>query len=313
MNAALNLQTDRRDQLQSAQTQYEELRWRLAFLRTTGSEPDPEPTNEEVMEWQVRNREHDGLIALNGLSELNHGMTPNLWFEQRFPAQTVQFGPAFLELKQTAKGYTRTTPISINIDFFASALSDYRLGLSIIYFEPDCQFYYIEPIQLLYKPTSPEKLQNLYRGLLVRCALSLTDEVNILNLFHEFRQDKVARQVTQRAKSVLAVDSSFFSPNSPHQRIRGVELTERVARRFVDDLLTSEPGQILRLADAYNAFCNLLRQKELPEIKRSEFKHVVGPLIRQEFKVALRNDLPGLDGSGVRGWKGVKMIQSVPN
>jgi hypothetical protein len=240
-------------------------------------------------------------------------MTPNLWFEQRFPTQTQQFGPAFLELKQTGNGYTKTTPISINIDFFASILSDPQLGLSVIYFEQDQQFYYIEPFLQLYKPTSPEKLQNLYRGLLIRCALSLTDEVNILNLFHEFRQDKVAKQVTQRAKSVLAADSSFFSPTSKHQRIRGLELTERVARRFVDDLLTSEEGQILRLADAYAVFRKLLKQRELPDIKRSEFKQVVGPLIREEFKVALRNDLPGLDGSGVRGWKGVKLLQSAPS
>jgi hypothetical protein len=55
----------------------------------------------------------------------------------------------------------------------------------------------------------------------------------------------------------------------------------------VDDLLTSEPGQILRLADAYAAFRSLLKQRELPDIKRSEFKAVVGPLIKEDFNVAL--------------------------
>jgi hypothetical protein len=92
----------------------------------------------------------------------------------------------------------------------------------------------------------------------------LNDAVDILNLFHEFRQDKVAREVTNRAKSILAVDSSFFSPTSNYQRIRGIELHEWVARQFVDDLLTSELGQILRLADVYAAFRNLLKQRELP-------------------------------------------------
>ena len=89
-------------------------------------------------------------------------------------------------------------------------------------------------------------------------------------------------------------------------------LHERVARRFVDELLTSEPGQILRLADAYAVFRSLLKQRDLPDIKRSEFKAVVAPLIREQFSVALRNDLPGLDGSGVRGWKGVRLVQAVP-
>ncbi|MGA2176305.1 MAG: hypothetical protein ABSH38_15115 [Verrucomicrobiota bacterium] len=78
----------------------------------------------------------------------------------------------------------------------------------------------------------------------------------------------------------------------------------RNARRFVDDLLTSEPGEILRLADAYAVFRCLLKQRELPDIKRPEFKAVVAPLIREEFNVALRNDLPGVDGSGVRGVEG---------
>lgn len=77
----------------------------------------------------------------------------------------------------------------------------------------------------------------------------------------------------------------------------------------MDELLLHEPGQILRLADAYSVFRELLRTRELPDIKRSDFKAVVGPLIRDQFNVALRNDL---DGAGVRGWKGVKLIQTVP-
>jgi hypothetical protein len=56
----------------------------------------------------------------------------------------------------------------------------------------------------------------------------------------------------------------------------------------------------------------MLRDRNLPEIKRTDFKAVVGPMIRDQFNVALRNDLPGVDGSGVRGWKNVKLVQSVP-
>jgi hypothetical protein len=55
-----------------------------------------------------------------------------------------------------------------------------------------------------------------------------------------------------------------------------------------------------------------LKQRELPDIKRSEFKAVVGPLIREEFNIALRNDLPKVNGSGVRGWKGLKLLQTAP-
>jgi hypothetical protein len=148
----------------------------------------------------------------------------------------------------------------------------------------------------------------LYRGLLIQAAKSFSHDVNILNLFVEFRSDKTARAVVQRAKSILAADSTFFSATSLHSRIRGIELHERVARKFVDELLTSEPGQILRLADAHAVFRDLLRAKELPDIKRSDFKAVVGPLITSQFNVCLRNDL---DGAGIRGWKGVR-LQSLP-
>jgi hypothetical protein len=234
--------------------------------------------------------------------------TPNQYFQSLFPSHTAQFGSAFLQLRETEAGKTRVNPISINLDFFASILSDSRIGLSVVYFEPEMQFYYNSAFQPVFKPTSSEKLQSLYRGLLMKAAQSFTKDVNILNLFVEFRSDKIAKAVVQRAKSILAADSSFFSPTSPNQRIRGVEMVERVARRFVDEVLSAEPGQILKLGDAYAVFRGLLKERDLPDIKRSDFKAVVVPLIKNQFNVCLRNDL---EGAGVRGWKGVA-IQSRP-
>jgi len=239
-------------------------------------------------------------------------LTPAIWFAKKFPDQTNQFGCPFLEMRQTScDGFSRVNPVAPNIDFFAAMLGgDSRLGHSVVYFEPELQFYYREPIQNIYKPTTPEKLQNYYRAMMLRCATELGSEVDKLNLFTEFRSDKNAKVVVQRAKSVLAADSSFFSATSPHQRIRGIEMFERVARKFVDDLLMSEPGQILRLADAYAVFRGFLKERDLPDIKRSDFKAVVGPLITENFNVCLRNDL---DGAGSRGWKGVRMIQTGPS
>jgi hypothetical protein len=292
--------------LQSAQTQYGELGWRLAFLRTEGAEPDPEPTREQIVQWYERNGGQDGGMP-------DQTITPNLWFEQRFPSQTEQFGPAFLEWKETGARYAKTTPISINQDFFASILSDSKLGLSIIYFEPEMQFYYIEPMLQLYKPTSQEKLQNLYRGFLIRSALGLGDDVNILNLFHEFRQDKVARGVTNRAKSVLAADASFFSAQSRHQRIRGIELHERLARSFVEQVLERVPGETLLLTDAYLQFCEFLRRRDMPVVNRQVFKQLVPPQIRDQYELGIRNDLHDLAGGGWHsGWKGIRLLEVEP-
>jgi hypothetical protein len=137
--------------------------------------------------------------------------------------------------------------------------------------------------------------------------------VDKLNLFHEFRSDKTARAVVNRAKSILAASSDFFNATSPHQRIRGIELHERLARKFVDELLSADPGNILMLQDAYLAFSSLLKQRELEPLKRSDFKAMVVPYIKDEFNVALRNDLVVDGRQGVRGWKNVALNQTVPS
>jgi hypothetical protein len=78
-------------------------------------------------------------------------------------------------------------------------------------------------------------------------------------------------------------------------------------------MLTAEPGSVLLLPDAYAAFCNYLKQQQHESIKRSEFKAVVIPLIRDQFNVCLRNDLRIDERSGVRGWKNVRYCsQTLP-
>jgi hypothetical protein len=240
--------------------------------------------------------------------------TASIWFAKRFPDVVKNHGVPFVEVRETSRdGFSRVTPISINIDFFAGMLAgDPALNHSVVYFEPEMQFYYREPVQGIYKPTTAEKLQNFYRAMLMRCAQELPHENNKLNLCVEFRSDKNAKAVVQRAKSILAAGSDFFSATSPHQRVKGPELIERIARVFVEQLLTSEPGQVLRLHDAYTSFLRLLKEKNLPEIKRCDFQAVVGPLIREQFDVALRNDLGADEGQGVRGWKNVRLLQTVP-
>lgn len=240
--------------------------------------------------------------------------TPSEWFAKKFPDAARKFGCPLLEMRQSSvDGFVRIVPVSINLDFFAGMLGgDSALGHSVVYFEPEMQFYYLEPLQNLYRPTSPEKLLNYYRAMVLRCAQELNGETDKLNLFQEFRSDKISKAVIQRAKSILAASSDFFSATSPHTRIKGVELHERLARKFVGELLEVESGKILMLQDAYSAFCSLLKQRDLEPLKRPDFKAMVVPLIRDEFAVGLRNDLVVGGRSGIRGWKNVKLNQSVP-
>ena len=239
--------------------------------------------------------------------------TPAEWFSLKFPDAVRRFGCPFLEMRQSSiDGFLKITPVSINHDFFAAMLGgDSSLGHSVVYFEAEMQWYFRDR-DGVYKPTSPEKLQNYYRAMMLRCGQELGGEVDKLNLFQEFRSDRISKAVVQRAKSVLAASPEFFSATSPHTRIKGIELHERLARKFVEELLCLESGQVLLLADAYAHFVKLLKQQNLDVIKRPEFKAMVTPIIQDEFAVGLRNDLVVDGKSGIRGWKNVRLVQSVP-
>jgi hypothetical protein len=58
-------------------------------------------------------------------------------------------------------------------------------------------------------------------------------------------------------------------------------------------------------------FLNLAKQSNLDPLKRSDFKAILVPMVRDEFNVALRNDLVVDGRQGVRGWKNLR-IQTVP-
>jgi hypothetical protein len=245
--------------------------------------------------------------------EQSQPTTPNEWFVQRYPEAYRNHGSPFLELVEQMDGITsQILPVSINYDFFGAVLGGRKdLGQHAIYYELEMAWYFKDS-DGIYKTTTAEKLMNQYRALLIKCAESMPPNVHKLNLFHEWRSDRVCRSIIQRAKSILASSSDFFGVDSPHQRIKGVELQERLARKFVEELLAVESGKILMLQDAYTAFCSLLKQRELEPMKRADFKALVAPLIRDEFQVSLRNDLVMNGKSGVRGWKNVKLNQTLP-
>jgi hypothetical protein len=211
---------------------------------------------------------------------------------------------------QTLNGFTRVNPIAQNVDFFAAALGGApKLGHKVVYVEGEMQFYYFDPRDNLFKPVSPEKLENQLRAMLARCAEEVPDSGNKLKLFVEFRSDRQTRTVVQRAKSILAADETFFSAESSNQRIKGIEAHEKLARVFVEQALERRPGQVLTLTDAYLKFCEYIRERDLPRIDRRQFKSVIAPLVRQQFDVALRNDLIAANQKQNCGWKDLQAIE----
>ena len=229
------------------------------------------------------------------------------WFSTYFPDQ-LPFGCPFIELREMGvDGNQRISPLAPNIDFLAACLGgDKRLGHHVIYFDPDMQFFFYDPAQKVYKPTSEEKLGNLVRALLVRCAKAMPAQVHKLNLFLEFRKDDVVRSVVKRARSILAADESFFSPESKNIRLRGVEVHERIARNFVEQLLSKDPAKILTVTQAYVHFSEYLKRKEMAPLDRRDFKQMMAELIKEEFGLGLRNDLKEQETDKQKcGWKGL--------
>jgi hypothetical protein len=238
--------------------------------------------------------------------------TASVYFGELFPEAAKQYGCPFVEIREALNEYSSVvTPVSINLDFFAAALGgDARLGHSIIYYQPEMQWYYREPQLNIYKATTSEKLQSLYRGLLMRAARDLPAENNRLNLCMEFQNDRTAKAVIQRAKSILAADYSFFSATSPHQRIKGPELHERLMRVLCESMLQPSEGACLTVTAAFNVFCRLAQQRQLGTLKRSLFKATMADLMKEMYGISLRHDVPDALGKHQQAWKGVRLVEA---
>lgn len=233
---------------------------------------------------------------------------PNEWFVQRYPYAYQMHGSPFLLLHEPGNDtYKPIMPVTLNMPFFAQILGGRRdLGHHVIYFEAECSWYF-KDCDGLYKITTSDKLINLYMALMMKCAQDMPNNIKNLNLVHEWRSDKVCKAIITRAKSVLVADSTFFSASSPHQRVKGPEIHERLLMKYVSEALSSEPGNLVMLKDAYEAYCRLVKRKELVPVKRSDFTAMVVPVIKDQFNVSLRNDLVVDGKSGQRGWKNVRL------
>lgn len=239
--------------------------------------------------------------------------TPNDWFGRRFPQQADIYGSPFLELKTPifieSFNFDQIAALSLNYDFFAAILGGEKsLKHHVVYYEPEMEFYFYDPADQLYKTTTSEKLQNQIRALLMKCAQEMPALVHKYNLVHEFRQDKHTRAIVNRAKSILAADQSFFSSTSPHQRIKGPELHERLLRVMVETMLEPCQDSILTVTQAYAMFCKLANDRQLGPLKRSMFKVTMRELISQQFGLGLRRDVPDAQNKQQEAWKGVKLL-----
>lgn len=228
------------------------------------------------------------------------------WFLQMFPTQARVFGSPFLE--QNQPGHGNSNPLSPNLDFLAGCLGgDERLGHRVIYYAAELQFYYFDPRDHMYHATTDQKLGNLLRGLLARCASEIKGEGHLFNVFHTFRSDALVKAVVSRAKSVLEAAPEFFGVKSQHQRVAGPEIHERLAQVFAQQLLESHPGSILTVGQSFTLFNHFAKTKNMPPIKRSDFKSMMAEVIRDAYGLGVRNDLMNAETQKQQcGWLGLR-------
>ncbi|MFA6544628.1 MAG: hypothetical protein WCS99_09405 [Limisphaerales bacterium] len=233
--------------------------------------------------------------------------TPSEWFTRRFPAETKLWGCPFLEevVEDVETGRKRITAVSMNCSFLAAALSDSQLGHSVVFYEPEQQWFYLEPRDGQYHPTSEPKLMTLLSALLVRCAEEMPVNVDRANLFVKFREDDQLRSIVKQARSILEADSTFFSINSPYIRVEGKEQHGRLARQFIGQAVRPQPGQLLSITDCYAGFEGFCRNNGVEPVARKQFRQLVVDIIREEFGLGLRADLKNAQGRFQRGWKGL--------
>ena len=208
-------------------------------------------------------------------------------------------------MEDVETGRKMISGVSTNNSFFGAALSDSQLGHSVIFYEPEQQWFYLEPRDGQYHPTSEAKLMTLLSALLVRCAEEMPAGVDKVNLFVKFREEERLKAIIKQARSILAADSTFFSPTSPFRRVEGPEEHGRLARRFVGQLIKPQPGRLLSISDCYAGFSGYCRNNGVEPVARRQFRQLVVDIIKEEFGLGLRADLKNAQGRCERGWKGL--------
>ena len=78
-------------------------------------------------------------------------------------------------------------------------------------------------------------------------------------------------------------------------------------------MLERQAGEVLTVTDAYVHFCQYLKNKNMPAVKRKEFKALVPAAIQEQFDLGIRNDLHDQAKSEWHsGWKGIRALDLEP-
>lgn len=236
---------------------------------------------------------------------------PNSYFTERFPEAVEKYGAAFMVGSWTDPfQQTHILPVHLNTDFFAGVLGgSSRLGHKVVYFQPEGCFFFFDPMVDAFVPTTGAKFELLLSNLLVKCAQACGRLVDVRPLVETFRKPAILQSVIERARAMLQADAGFFQGNDGHRRFvdgRYIEANEEPSyRQFVHKALVARPEGKVTLPDAFHRYYQFCTDNHLRPLTRADFKHLVSEVIREEFNIGLRHDVPGRSGKQNHGWLGI--------
>jgi hypothetical protein len=211
------------------------------------------------------------------------------------------------------KGSRIVKPVEMNDDFFAGILSDTQLGHSVVFFDADQQWYFRDPVDDLYHPTTENKLICLLSSLLARCSAEMPKDVDLIQLFCRFRSEDRLKAVVRRGRAIMAADSTFFEAET-NKRAGGVESFNDLARGFVRTAVKRQPDRCLSVSECFEHFSQYCRNNQADgEVSRQKFKQLIAEAIREEFGLGYRTDLKSEAGTWMRGWKGLAVESGTRN
>lgn len=233
-------------------------------------------------------------------------VTPGEWFARRYPAVVQQWGAPILEaVVADQKGNRLVKPLELNDNFFAAIISDPQLGHSVVFYEPEQQWLFLDPADQLFHTTTEAKIIALLSSLLVRCAEEMPRNIDLIQLFCRFTEEARLKAVVKRARAIHAADSSFFD-NGSAKRVGGVDSFSDLARGFVRATVKRQPNQLLSEGECFQHFNEYCRNNDsAAEVSKRQFKQLIAEVIREEFAVGFRKDLKDGEGRYLRGWKGL--------
>jgi hypothetical protein len=180
--------------------------------------------------------------------------------------------------------------------------------------ESSSSFYFFDYRVDAFCPTTEEKLKLLLSNYLIRCSQDCGGLVDISNLVVKFRQDDVLQRIVNKAKALLEADRLFFQGKEGQRRFidgKYIEPDEEPGyRQFVKKTIVREPEATVTLQDAFHRYYRFCREQQMQPLTRQEFKGLIAEVIREEFNLGLRHDVPGGDGKQRHGWFGLRLDQS---